>query len=170
MAGLTSNAETPPPECAFDDKAGLNSSKSETSDSSLSSAGSNPLNPPQLFKQLVFVRYLDHVLYNRSSSLAMKPQKREAIGWLVYDCELYITVVWDRDADPPTLRGGDPKASGLVLLRTDILELQRLKVHVEPPKENSEWHINSPQPTIRSEYALLPKKRKTHSSKGAKTL
>ena len=167
MAGLMLTAETTPPDCVIDKKAGVNDSKSETSDSSLGSAGIRPLNSPPLFKQLVFVRYLDHVLYSRSFALAMKPQTREAVGWLVYECELYVTVVWDRDGDPPTLRGGDPKASGLVLLRTDILELKRLKVHVVPLKENSECHINSPQTTIRDEYALQTKKRKTHGAKNS---
>ncbi len=47
----------------------------------------------------------------------MQPQIREAVGWLVYECELYIIVSWDRDAGPPTLHGGDPKASGLVLAK-----------------------------------------------------
>jgi hypothetical protein len=78
------------------------------------------------FKRLIFVRYLDHVLYNRASASAMKPQTREAVGWLVYECEQYVTLTWDRDTEPPTIHNGDPKASGLVLLRSDILELKRL--------------------------------------------
>jgi len=56
----------------------------------------------------------------------MKPQIRECLGWLVYKCEDYITMAWDRNAEPPTLRGGDPKASGLVILRSDILEMKHL--------------------------------------------
>jgi len=52
----------------------------------------------------------------------MKPQVRETVGWLTYECEDYITVSWDRDAGPPTLKGGDPKASGLVILKKLILE------------------------------------------------
>ena len=79
------------------------------------------------FKGLMVVRYLDHVLYNRTSALAMKPQIREAGGWLVYECNEYVTLAWDRDAEPHTLRGGDPKASGLVLLKSDILELKKLE-------------------------------------------
>lgn len=75
---------------------------------------------------LIYVRYVDHVVYNRSSALAMKPQIREAVGWLVYDCQDYVTLAWDRDAEPPTLRGGDPKASGLVLLKSDVLELKKI--------------------------------------------
>ena len=78
------------------------------------------------FKGLVFVKYCDHVLFNRNSAFAMKPQVREAVGWLVYDCDQYITLTWDRDSEPPTLRGGDPKASGLVLLKSDILEIKKI--------------------------------------------
>jgi hypothetical protein len=75
---------------------------------------------------LVYVRYRDHVLYLRGDPLSLKPQVRECVGWLVYDGADYIIVAWDRDAEPPTLRGGDPKASGLVLMRGDILELKSL--------------------------------------------
>ena len=78
------------------------------------------------FRGLIFIRYLDHVLFNRSSALIHKPQVREAIGWLVYECEQYVTIVWDRDAETPTLKGGDQKASGLVLLKLDILELKKI--------------------------------------------
>ena len=75
---------------------------------------------------LVYIRYKDHVLYHRGDPLSLKPLLREAVGWLVYDGEDYIVLCWDRDAGPPALKGGDSKASGLVLLRGDILELRRL--------------------------------------------
>ncbi len=113
--------------------------------------------------QLVSVRYLDHVLYHRASASAMKPQVRETVGWLVYECDQYVTLAWDHDAEPPTLRGGDPKASGLVILKTDILELNRLEIHAQPLQEKSRCHLNSQQPTARDEYALQPKKRKTQN-------
>lgn len=74
----------------------------------------------------VYVRYRDHVLYHRGEPLSFKPQIRECIGWLVYEGEDYIIIAWDRDAGPPTLKGGDSKASGLVLMRGDILELKPL--------------------------------------------
>jgi hypothetical protein len=76
--------------------------------------------------QLVYVRYRDHVLYSRMDPLVVAPQIRECVGWLVHEASDYLVVCWDRDAGPPGLRGGDPKASGLVLLRSDILELRRL--------------------------------------------
>ena len=77
-------------------------------------------------KSIVYVRYQDHVLYNRVEPALMKPQTREAVGWLVFESADYITIAWERDAGPPTLRGGDPNASGLVVLRTDILELKTI--------------------------------------------
>lgn len=113
------------------------------------------------FKGLVFVRYLDHVVYNRTSALVMKPQVREAVGWLVYECEYYITLTWDRDAEPPTLKGGDPKASGLVLLKSNILELKKLEASALPPQKNSYWHLNSESPISKPEYALRTTERKT---------
>jgi hypothetical protein len=94
------------------------------------------------FKGLIYVRYLDHVLYNRSMALAMTPQVRETIGWLVYECEQYITLTWDKDAGPPTLKGGDPKATGLVLLRSDIVEFKRLEDFL-PLKICFEHSLNS---------------------------
>jgi len=94
------------------------------------------------FEQAVFVRYRDHVMYNRSSALLMQPQTREAIGWLVYEAERYIIISWDRDADPPTLRGGDPKASGLVLLKSDIVSYKKLSPNQQ---RSSELNLKSPQ-------------------------
>ena len=87
----------------------------------------------------------------------MKPQVREAVGWLVYECDNYVTLIWDRDADPPTLKGGNPKASGIVVLRTEIMELKRL----EPLKNNCYCHLNSASANSSSEYALKPTERKT---------
>ncbi len=106
-------------------------------------------------KKLVCVRYVDHVLYNRATAVAMKPQIRKAVGWLVYECDQYITLTWDHDDEPPTLHGGDSKASGLVLLKSDILELQRLP-------SDFELNLNVKQPKIETEYALRPSERKTH--------
>jgi hypothetical protein len=88
-----------------------------------------------VFKDIVVVRYLDHVQYSRAPALVMSPQTRETVGWLVYECEQYITLAYDRDVEPPTLKGGDPKASGLVLLKSDIIDFQRLNDVQLLPKE-----------------------------------
>jgi hypothetical protein len=79
-----------------------------------------------VFKDVIYVRYLDHVQYSRAHALEMSPQTRETIGWVVYDCEQYIILSSDRDAGPPTLKSGDLKASGLLLLKAAILEMEKL--------------------------------------------
>ena len=113
--------------------------------------------------ELVFIRYMDHVLYNRASAMTMQPQVREAVGWLVYECDQYITLSWDTDAEPPTIRGGDPKASGLVLLKSDVLELKKI-----PLQKISEWLLNSPTVIVRDEYALQPKEAKNSKNRKRK--
>jgi hypothetical protein len=123
----------------------------------LSNDGFDSVCFPSEFEGLIFVRYLDHVLFSRVSALAMKPQVREAVGWLVYECDWYLTLAWDRDAEPPTLKGGDPKASGLVVLKSDIQMLKKL----EPLQNNCYCHLNSASTNSNSEYALKPAERKT---------
>jgi len=117
---------------------------------------------------LVYLRYKDHVLFNRSSPLIMKPQIREAVGWLNYQCEDYLVLSWDRDTQPPKLKGGDAKASGLVVLKSAVLELIKLQVHELPLQENSECHLNSTQPKGKVEWAL-PAKEAKNSKKKRKT-
>jgi hypothetical protein len=155
MAELTLNA-TQSQKCVGPEMGGTTRKSSLKGD-----VGTSPLNPPHLFKHLIFVRYLDHVLYNRNSAQAMKPQTREAVGWLIYDCDLYVTLTWDRDAEPPTLHGGDSKASGLVLLKSNILELQQLKVCPPLLQKSLNWNLNCKQPIQESEYAFRPSERKT---------
>ncbi len=100
----------------------------------------------------------------------MKPQERETVGWLVYECDQYVTIAWDQDSEPPTLRGGDPKASGLVILKTDITKLERFEIHPEQSQKNLNWHLNSESAIVSGEYALLPKKRKTQKKRKGATV
>ncbi len=128
------------------------------------SAGSKTVYPQSFSGEwcgLIFVRYFDHVIFNRTSGLAMKPLLREAVGWLVYECDYYVTLIWDRDAEPPTLKGGDPKASGLVLLKSDIIALENLKVEAQISHGGVDRVLNSAQPIVKDEFAFRPSERKT---------
>lgn len=127
-----------------------------------------PLNSPLPFSDLIFVRYLDHVLYHRAAAVAMRPQAREAVGWLIYDCEQYIVFAWDRDAEPLTLHGGDPKASGLVLLKSDILTFNRLRVTTENSHETLGCAFNPKEPQVEASLRFQPKERKTHGAKSSR--
>ncbi len=120
------------------------------------------LNPA--FEKVVFVQYRDHVMYNRSSALLMQPQVREAVGWLIYEAESYIIISYDRDAGPPTLHGGDPKASGLVLLKSDVLRMVPFSMEHQ---RSSELNLKSKHDKQDSEYAFRPTERKTHGAPDA---
>jgi hypothetical protein len=111
-------------------------------------------------KPLIFIRYLDHVLFHRAVALSVQPQIRETMGWLIYEAEKYITISWDRDADPPTLHGGDPKASGLVILTSDIIQWE--KFYPEPLPKKDEMNLKSREVIKGPEYAFRPMERKTH--------
>jgi len=80
---------------------------------------------PQELKR-VYVRYVDHVLYHRATAPeALRPEIRETVGWLVSDSADFVIVSWDRSIEQPTLKGnGDPKASGLVIMKNAILEMK----------------------------------------------
>jgi hypothetical protein len=116
--------------------------------------------PLYLSQPLIFVRYRDHVLYNRAFALAVQPQTREAVGWLIHEAEKYIVLSWDRDADPPTLHGGDPKASGLVILTSDIVRWE--KFYPEPLPKKHEMNLKSREVIKGPEYAFRTTERKTH--------
>jgi hypothetical protein len=111
-------------------------------------------------RELICVRYVDHVLYNRAIAVSMKPQIRKAVGWLVYECEQYVILTWDCDDEAPTLHGGDPKASGLVLLKSDILDLYSVP-HLG-------LNLNCKQPKQETESAFRPSERKTQRAKSSK--
>jgi hypothetical protein len=168
QAGLFVSAE----ECVFDTKAGPNSCKSEPT---LNSTDANPQISKSIleFKNLVYIRYNDHAHFHQSSAMIMAPIVREAVGWLVYECDQYITLVFDRDARPPTLKGTvDPKASGLVLLRSDLVEFKKLDDFL--PLIGVEHNLNS-QSAYKNdrEYAHLAKgseKLPKKSRKGSKEL
>jgi len=114
-----------------------------------------------VFRNVVYIRYLDHVMYSRVDPLMMSPQTRETVGWLLYECEQYVTIKHDQDASTPTLRGGDAKASGLCLLKSTILEMR----HVNTPQTRTIpglGHVLNNEETVmhNDEYALSATKVK----------
>lgn len=111
------------------------------------------------FTVLVCVRYVDHVLFNRTVALDMKPQIRKAVGWLVYECDQYLILAWDHDDEQPAC-GEKSKASGLVLLKTAIIELTKFQSQAQ---ECLGLNLNCKHPTQEDEYALRLTERKTLS-------
>jgi len=75
---------------------------------------------------LVYVQYLDHVLFRDADPELQRPVEKETVGWLDHEEEGHIRLVWERYMAPPSMRSGSPRGTGLIILRADVLEMRRL--------------------------------------------
>jgi hypothetical protein len=82
---------------------------------------------PPIHSQLsiIYVRYVDHVVFHRADPESLTPQVRECVGWLLNQSEDFVTISWDRYGGTSTLEGGS-RASGVVIMRNSILEMRTL--------------------------------------------
>ena len=74
----------------------------------------------------VYVRYRDHVLFRDVDPRLYKPFIRETIGWLDYEDGECLRIVWERFAMPHPPNESKPRATGLVILKGDIIEMRKV--------------------------------------------
>jgi len=105
-------------------------------------------------KILVYIRYLDHVLFKNTPKVLENAAERETIGWLAHENDELICLENDRTIDELPYSNGS--GSGLVLLKNCILEIR-----VSPLQNFSPLTLISRNTHTRSvESALQTKKRK----------
>ena len=75
---------------------------------------------------LVYIRYRDHVLFKDVDPSLYRPFIRETIGWLDYEDEECLRLVWERFAMPDPPNESRPRATGLVILKKAVMELRRI--------------------------------------------
>ena len=75
---------------------------------------------------LVYVRYLDHVLFRNADAGLFKPALRETVGWLHCETADAVWLLWERSVKPLPHERSPDEESGLVLLKSDIVEIRRL--------------------------------------------
>jgi hypothetical protein len=102
----------------------------------------------------VYVRYKDHVLFRNVVNPIEEALERETIGWLTKQNNEIILIEHDRTI--PDAQSSSGQGSGLIILKSCILEIREL-----PLQKSSDGHLNCPDANRTSEYALHPKKRKT---------
>jgi hypothetical protein len=76
---------------------------------------------------IVYVRYRDHVLFRNAEAGLYRPAVREAVGWLIKENEEAVWILWDRSVvrlPHERIHAGE---SGIVILKSDILEMRRLE-------------------------------------------
>ena len=83
---------------------------------------------------LVYVRYVDHVLFRKADPSLLKPCVREVVGWLVRESDEAVCLSLDRAVEP--LPFEKPAESGFVILKSDILEMRRIEAENRSKEEN----------------------------------
>ena len=74
---------------------------------------------------LVYVRYLDHVLFRDSDPGLQGPVEKETVGWLDHEEPGHIRLIWERYTAPSSMKAHSPRGTGLIILRDNILEMGR---------------------------------------------
>jgi len=76
-------------------------------------------------KRLVHAKYKDHVFFrNANPQSYVNVNIRETIGWLVLETNDYLLLLNDRSVD---LLPHEARESGLILIKSDILEVKEVK-------------------------------------------
>jgi hypothetical protein len=102
---------------------------------------------------VVYIRYLDHVLYRNMPETVEEAAERETVGWLIGERDDVLSIGNDRTLDklPYSIGTG----GGLVLVKSCILEVR------SPLQKASGWHLIFRNPYIKNaESALQTNKRK----------
>ena len=75
---------------------------------------------------MVRIVYRDHILFRNSDHKLYRPALRETVGWVQKENELAVWILWDRSVEKLPHERISAKESGLVTLKTDIMELRRI--------------------------------------------
>jgi len=81
----------------------------------------------KLEPNLVYVRYWDHILFRNSDPNLYKPVLRECVGWILKENEEAVWLLWDRSVKSLPQERSNPNESGLVILKSEILEMKKLE-------------------------------------------
>ncbi len=75
---------------------------------------------------LVFIRYKDHVLFKDAEAANYRPWVRETVGWLDYEDDEYVRIVWERFREPDPPENARLRSTGLSISKNDIVEMKVL--------------------------------------------
>jgi len=104
---------------------------------------------------VVYIRYKDHVLFKNAPQPVKDAAERETVGWLTQETGDLLCIQHDRTVESPHYSSGT--ASGLLLLKSCVLEVRALPLHGVP---NGSLSCPEDKATT-AEYAPQTTKRKT---------
>jgi len=74
---------------------------------------------------IIYVRYVDHVLWRNITDPVKEPAVRETIGWYIGEEKDVIGISWDRATKPFILQRSSLQ-SGAALVKNCILEIRTM--------------------------------------------
>ncbi len=104
---------------------------------------------------VVYIRYKDHVLYRNEAQPLKDAAECETVGWLTQETGDLLCIQHDRTIE--SIKYSSGTASGLVLLKSCILEIRALPLQTVPRGSL----ICQNDKATNAEYALQNEKRKT---------
>jgi len=75
---------------------------------------------------VIYIRYCDHVLFKDMDSSVYQPWVRETVGWLDYEDETCVRIVWERFSEPNPPGNARTRSTGLAILKKAVLETKRI--------------------------------------------
>jgi len=76
--------------------------------------------------RLVYIRYRDHILFRNADPGLYQPAIRECVGWVLKENDDAVWILWDRSVEPLPHERFPASESGLVILKSDILEMKKI--------------------------------------------
>ena len=77
-------------------------------------------------RNLVYVKYRDHVLFRNADPSLFRPSVREVVGWLLGETEEVLCLCYERAIE--RLPFEKPSEQGIIILKSAVLELSELDV------------------------------------------
>jgi hypothetical protein len=80
---------------------------------------------------------MDPILFRNSNpNLYKNPNVRETVGWIIYEDDVAIQIVWDRSLKPPPNERICIKDAGLTIPKKGVLTMKKL---IRTPLLDTEW-------------------------------
>ena len=76
-------------------------------------------------RTITYVKYRDHILFRNCDSSEMKPCIREVVGWVTRENSEALCICSDMPIEP--FLHEKPKESGVIILKSDIIETHELE-------------------------------------------
>ena len=76
---------------------------------------------------LIHIIYRDHLLFRNADASMCEPSIRECVGWVYKESPEAVWVLWDRAIEKVPHERTRIAESGLVILKSEILEMEKLE-------------------------------------------